>query len=481
MAYAAARDCDLAAGLSAECCEERFVTDATAHRPPPPTPRLLQVAAPIYVELTLAIGVGMFATWLVSRAGDEAAAAFSLGNHVMTLLLMLFRIVGAGISVSVSNRIGAGDRDGAAAIARNCFAAAVWSGLAIALLAYFGATPLAALMQTPPEVLPLAVGFMQAMALAIALDAVNTTLASVLRAHLFVRDTLKVFIASNALQAGLAYVLVPRFGLPGYAIAVSLAYALALALHLLFSRWRLGFVPRLTERARDWWHVDLRVLRPVLHVGIPAAAENIAYRLAFMVSVAVVGSLGGSALATQAYVLQINYGVLLSSLAIGLGAEIIVGHRVGARKFSAANRLVRRALGLAMVIVTALATLVARFGEQILGMFTSDANIVALGAILLWWNVILEPARAFNLIVINALRAAGDTRFPVVAGAASMLVVLASGSWYLCSVMKLGLVGVWIAYAADEWLRGLMMWWRWRSLMWVPHARAVVRRTRRAS
>jgi putative MATE family efflux protein len=438
------------------------------------------MVAPIYIELALAISVGLFATWLVSRAGDSSAAAFSLTNHVTTLLLMLFRIVGAGISVSVANRIGAGDRDGASAIARNCFAAAVWSGAVVSLVVVFAAEPLLRLMRAPPDALPLATAFMQAMAVAVLLDALNTTLASVLRANLFVRDTLKVFVIANCVQAALAYWWVPRFGLPGYAAAVTLAAFLALCLHLLFSRLRLGFVPRWRRRARDWWHVDLSVLRPVLHVGIPAAAENVAYRLAFMVSVAVAGSLGGDALATQAYVLQINYGVLLSSLAIGLGVEIIVGHMIGARQFKSARQLVPRSLALGMLAGATVATLVALFGRQILSVFTQNPTIIATGAMLMWCNVLLEPGRSFNLIVINALRAAGDTRFPVLAGAGSMLVVLAGGSWLLCNVVGLGLLGVWIAYIADEWLRGLVMWWRWKSLAWVPYARATVRRGRAA-
>jgi cbb3-type cytochrome oxidase subunit 1 len=38
------------------------------------------------------------------------------------------------------------------------------------------------------------------------------------------------------------------------------------------------------------------------------------------------------------------------------------------------------------------------------------------------------------------------------------------------------LVGVWIAYAADEWLRGLLMWRRWVRLHWLPMARGSRRR-----
>ncbi|TXD65419.1 MATE family efflux transporter, partial [Mitsuaria sp. TWR114] len=105
----------------------------------------------------------------------------------------------------------------------------------------------------------------------------------------------------------------------------------------------------------------------------------------------------------------------------------------------------------------------------------------ASAAVLMWITVILEPGRTFNLVVINALRAAGDAKYPVMVGAGSMLLVLAGGSWLLGEVLGLGLVGLWIAYAADEWIRGLLMWRRWARLGWVPQARAVHRRLRLAA
>jgi Na+-driven multidrug efflux pump len=164
-----------------------------------------------------------------------------------------------------------------------------------------------------------------------------------------------------------------------------------------------------------------------------------------------------------------------------VAVEIVVGHLVGAGRLHQAHRLVRRALGGGLVASVGVAALAALAGPWLLGRFTHDAAVVAAGATLLWWTVLLEPGRAFNLIVINALRAAGDARFPVVAGAASMLLVLAGGSWLLGRVAGLGLVGVWIAYIADEWLRGLIMWRRWATHGWVDHARATHRRLRRAA
>lgn len=83
--------------------------------------------------------------------------------------------------------------------------------------------------------------------------------------------------------------------------------------------------------------------------------------------------------------------------------------------------------------------------------------ILAEGQRLLWWSILLETGRTFNLIVILALRATGDSKYPFYAGAGSMAVVLAGGSWLLGVHWGWGLTGVWIAYAADEWIRGLLI------------------------
>jgi Na+-driven multidrug efflux pump len=267
---------------------------------------------------------------------------------------------------------------------------------------------------------------------------------------------------------------VPALGLPGFALAVLLARALAIGLQLLLWRWRLGLVPRRS----DWWRWRGAELRAVARIGLPGAAENMAYRLAFLVSVAVVGQLGAAALATHAYAQQVIMVVLLFGLAMGLSVEVVVGHLVGAGRLHEAHALVKRALALGLAVSVAVATLAALLGPWTMRLFTQDATIAAAAVTLLWWTVLLEPGRTFNLVVINALRATGDARYPVQVGAVSMAVVLAGGSWLLGGVLGLGLVGVWIAYAADEWLRGLLMWRRWVRLRWVPHARASRRRLR---
>ena len=445
---------------------------------PHPRPRLFSLTWPLLLELLLGVAVGVVGTVLAARASDASGAAFALAHHLFGTLFIVFRIVGAGVGVVITQALGAGRRAQADAVARAVLGASSWIGLSVALVAAVGAVPLLRLMNAPPDVLPMAVPLLVALAPAMLLDAWNASMTAVMRAHLRARDTLAVMVAMQLLHLALMGPLmfgwgpVPALGLPGFALAVVLARMLAIGLHLWLWRQRLGL--RLVWA--DAWRLRRSELAAVARIGLPGAAENIAYRLAFMVSVAVVGTLGAQALATHSYALQVMMVVLLFGLATGLSVEMLVGHLIGAGRLHEAHTLVRRALARGLAVSVGVALLAALAAPWLLSLFTSDAHITHSATVLLWLTVLLEPGRTFNLVVINALRAAGDARFPVVAGAASMLVVLAGGSWLLGSHFGLGLVGVWLAYIADEWVRGLLMWRRWATLAWVPHARASRRR-----
>ncbi|WP_269532048.1 MATE family efflux transporter [Chitinimonas sp. BJYL2] len=436
--------------------------------------RLTPIVGPLLLELFLGVGVGVIGTWLAAQLGDTAGAAFALTNHVAAMLFILFRVIGAGIGVVITQYLGGGQRAGADAIARASLGASTWMGGFTAVLAVLFATPLMGVMNAPAEVVPLAVPFLMWLAPAMLLDAWNASMSSVLRAHLRVREALITVVVMQIVHLALCWVLMRALGLPGFALALIISRSVGLALHWRFWQQRLA----IAIHSSDWFQLRWKELQAVLRIGLPGAAEQIGYRLAFTVSVSVAGLLGASALATQAYVLQLGMFVVLCGVATGLAVEIVVGHQIGAGHLKAADKLVRRALASGLLVALLATSLMALAGEQLLGLFTQDAAVISLGTQLLWWTVLLEPGRTFNLIVINALRATGDARFPVMAGIASMVIVLAGGAWVLGIHAGLGLVGLWIAYAADEWLRGLIMWWRWQSRAWLAHARDSHRRVR---
>jgi putative MATE family efflux protein len=439
---------------------------------------LLAITWPLLADLVLGTTVGLIGLWMAAQESDSAAAAFTLANHVQASFFLLFRIIGMGVSVVITQNLGANHRDSADATARAALGASTWLGLFSGVVVAACSQNLLLALNAPPDVMPLAEPFLRLLSIALALDALNATMGAVMRAHMHTRDTLLNMMLMHSVHLVICVMLMygigplPPMGMLGFAVAAALSRLFAVAFHGVLWRWRLNLAPHL----HDWWKVNWKLMPPVLHIGLPGAAENIAYRLALLVTVAMVANMGTDALAEHGYTMQIMFFILVFSLSVGFGSEILVGHLIGARNLHKAHHIVVKSVRLGIMVSLGMSLIAVFSAGWTLSFFTNDRKIIEVCTHLLWIAVLLEPGRALNLIVINALRATGDARFPVVAGIASMIFVMAGGAWLLGVYFGMGLIGVWIAYALDEWTRGLIMCWRWWGRGWLPAARTTHRR-----
>jgi Na+-driven multidrug efflux pump len=205
-------------------------------------------------------------------------------------------------------------------------------------------------------------------------------------------------------------------------------------------------------------------------VGVPTAGENMSYNVAQIVILSMIAHMGTQALATYGILLSMLRYVFMPGISMGSGAQIKVGYLVGAGRHNEATGKVLRyfavGFGISFVLVIALNLL----RRSVLGVFSEDEGVLALASSVLLIALIHEPGRNFNTIIVPALKGSGDVRFPVYVGSLSMWGVGVLGSWFLGVRLGLGLRGVWIALASDEWLRGIVMLWRWRSGAWKSKA-----------
>ncbi|HEX8536130.1 MAG TPA: MATE family efflux transporter, partial [Cystobacter sp.] len=102
----------------------------------------------------------------------------------------------------------------------------------------------------------------------------------------------------------------------------------------------------------------------------------------------------------------------------------------------------------------------------IVGLFTANADILQLTSRVLLLSLLLESGRSFNLVLVNALRAAGDAQFCVYMAFVSMVCMSLPLGYLLVFRLQWGLPGIWLTVATDEWMRGLIFWYRWRSRAW---------------
>ena len=444
----------------------------------PERPRLNAVAGPILGEFLLGYSVALAGLWLASHTSDGAAGSFGLANQVLETLFVVFRVLAIGMGVVITQMLGGNQTDAARQTALSGLGACTWAGLAVMVFLLLGNTLILDVLNAPEAIWPLAAPYLQLLAPAALLEGYNLTMASILRAHLHVKDSLRVMVAMHGSHLLLAVPLMlgvgpwEGLGLYGFALALLISRAIGLWLHLVMWRKRMALVPTV----RHWWVLQPRTLKPVLRIGVPGASAELGYRAAFMVSLATTARLGVEALATHSYTLQLLKYVVLISLAIGWACEIMVGRLVGSGQFQQAHLLVSKAVRNGLAASGGIALLAALAAPWLLRMFTKDPQVIDAAQTLLWIAIALETGRVFNLIVTGALRATGDVIYPVAASVGSFVLVLGLGSYYLGR--SFGLPGIFIAYAADEWVRGLLMMYRWHWHGWVPYARDAKRRVR---
>lgn len=436
------------------------------------TPTLLAIAWPIFVEQSLRILIGTVDTFMVSHVSDGAVAALGVSHRLIMLALICFNFIGIGTSVVITHHLGAGDKKGAEGIAITALGVNFWMGLAASAAIFFFNARLLRLMQLPDNLMVYALPFMSLMGGTLFLEAINTAVGAILRSHGNTRDVMFVTVGQNILNiTGNSLVLfgffgLPKFGVEGVACSSVFSRIVATTALLFLLYRRLGI--RIRWRSLLDLHLDR--IRRILHIGLPAAGEHMSYWLAFLLITSFIGRMGAESLSIMAYSQTVQALVILFSLSLGLGTEIVVGRLIGAGEFEAAYHQLLRSLKLCLLLTASGMVVIALAAPHLISLFSHDPAVIKGSTLLLRISIILEIGRVFNLVVINSLRATGDARFPVKIGMVCMWLLWVPNSWFLGLHLGWGLVGIWIAMTLDEWTRGVIMYYRWVRRRWLPAA-----------
>ncbi|MFC0215101.1 MATE family efflux transporter [Paenibacillus chartarius] len=429
---------------------------------------LFAVTWPIFVDMVLRMMLGSADVFMLSRISDQVTGAVGLANEIIVFCILMFGFVGIGTSVAVTQYLGAGRAQDASRISALAITVNGLFGIVVSLLLFSFGEPIMRLMNLPQDQIAIAVKYLSLIGAFIWVEALSNAISSVIRSYGYTRDVMYVTLGVNIIHVAGNFLLIfghfgfPELGVTGAAVSTVGSRLLGLAVLFIFLYRRIT-VP---IRWKDYVSIKGQHLKQVLSVGLPAAGEHLSWQSQHMMIVSFINLIGQAALSTHVYVMNISNYYMALGMAIGAGTEILIGHMVGAGEYKLAYRRLLRSLRFCFLVTFGIVGAASIFREGLLGLFTANPEIIAIGSSILLLSIILEPGRTFNLVVINSLRAAGDARFPVLMGVLSMWGVAVPLAYWLGIRMEMGLLGVWIAFTADEWIRGLLMLLRWRSRAW---------------
>ena len=207
-------------------------------------------------------------------------------------------------------------------------------------------------------------------------------------------------------------------------------------------------------------------MKNLLHIGLPAAGEQVSYSLSQVVITYFTVMLGTAALTARTYAMNIILFSYVFSVALGQGAAILIGHLVGGERTDAAFILQKYCLRLSIVVSICVAIITAACSKFIFGLLTSNPEIVYMGVMVLCIDVVLEVGRAVNILSVNVLNAVGDVTYPFVTGLIVMWGVATALSYVFGISFGWGLAGMWVAFTLDENIRAIVFVHRWNSRKW---------------
>ena len=430
--------------------------------------QLKVLTIPVFIEMALVMLLGAVDTVMLSRYSDNSVAAVGLDNQLISLVFLVYQFFSMGAAILCAQYIGAGLRKRLVQVVGMALVVNLLVGLTVSALLFFYAEHLLLIMGLRPELMGDGLVYLRLTGALSFFQALALTFSASLRSADKAIYPMVVTGIVNVLNIIGNYALIfghwgcPQLGVEGAAIATAVSRAVAMVLlAIIHFRVHIPRFPLHYFRPMPW-----QELRNLLYIGIPAMSENISYCLSQVVITYFINQISNEALAARAYCHNMIMFVYLFCLSITQGGDILVGHLVGQQRHQAAFILGNYFYRWSMIITLTGSALLALTGRSILTAFTDNEEIITMGIWVLVVDWLLEIGRTSNIFAGSTLRATGDTVYPFVVGVIFQWTIAVGLSYVIGIPLGFGLVGMWVGFALDENVRGVILVRRWRSGKW---------------
>ena len=404
------------------------------------------LAMPVVVAEIGWVAMGLVDTLMVGPLGPEAIGAVGIGSAVFMGVVIFAMGLFLGLDTLVSHAYGAGRVD-------DCHRWLV-HGTLLSLVVSVPITLLLLGLSTwlgrwglDPTVYRLSRPYLDILVWSVAPLLLYATFRRYLQGMGVVRPVMIALVAANVTNAIVNWILIygklgaPAMGVRGSAWATVMSrVAMAAYLLVVIIRRERGRRPGLFETSLA---IDPGWMRRLIALGLPAASQLTLEVGVFAASTALAGRLVPTALAAHQIAVNIAALSFMVPLGVSSAGAVRVGHALGRRDVDGAARAgwTALAIGAGFMACTALAfVLVPRL---LMGAFTRDERVIALGATLLAVAAIFQLFDGIQGVATGILRGLGDTRTPMAWNLVGHWFVGLPSGYALCFVAGYGVIGLW--------------------------------------
>ena len=338
-------------------------------------------------------------TIIVGRyVGTQALAAVGSTGSLINLVSGFFIGVSSGATVVLSQFFGARDRSGVSKVLHTGMVLAVVLGLVTTLLGICAGPAVLRLIKTPESCLDDATLYARVYFSGAVASVMYNMGAGILRAMGDSRRPLIFLIVTcfTNIILDILFVVVLGWGVAGAAAATVLAQAISAVLVIL----TLAKLPEDIRLRVGKLNLEPALLGRILAIGVPAGLQFITFDLSNLLIQSGINSFGAVTMAAWTAFGKADGLTWMITGAFGVAVTTFVGQNFGAQKFDRIRQSVRVCLAMSVAMIGSIAALELYFREVLLGFFTTDADVIRVGAYAMLWivpfNVLFCPVEIFG-------------------------------------------------------------------------------------
>lgn len=310
-------------------------------------------------------------------SGSQALAAVGATGALINLLVNFFMGLSVGTSVIVAQDYGAGNHYGISRSVHTSIFVSIISGAAVMVIGLAFCTPLLKWMGTPEDIIDLSVLYMMIYFIGVPANMVYNFAAAILRAIGDSRRPMYYLIISGVVNVilNMFFVIVCHMSVDGVAWATVISQYVSAALIMICLIRSSGPI-RFNFRRMS---IDVQKLKSLIKIGLPAGLQGLLFSISNTLIQSSVNSFGSTMVAASSASGNVENLVGTSMNAYYNAALTFTGQNMGAGKYERIDTTAK----VCTVLITAswiiMGGSVVLFGRPLLGLFTSEPQVIELG------------------------------------------------------------------------------------------------------
>lgn len=366
---------------------------------------LKKLALPAIIGMMVTAIYNIVDTLFVSFLGTEAVGAVSIVYPLFLLLLAVGLMFGVGSASFISRLLGENKKNKAEEVATTTITVSVITGIVLSFILFIFMKEVLTIFGATPTIMPYALNYGRMLSVGAVFTISNMAMNNILRSEGSAKYSMIALMTGALINIALDpfFIFTLNLGIEGAALATVIAQASSTlllfsfflrkksVLHLHFSSFKPSFL----------------MFKEVSKIGIPTFARQILLSLSMALLNTAAKPYGDEAIAALGVSARVFSLATMVIFGFSQAFQPVAGYNYGALKIQRLKEALKTSLRWTTMVTSLSTVIYFAFTPQIIGLFTDDPTVMAIGIQAMRYMVIFFPLFGFQVIYGTLFQALG--------------------------------------------------------------------------